>query len=239
MNSLENNIKDCIANELEKGIIEKVISNQLEKCIESSIKDMFGWGGEIKKAIESKIKSVMIPYLENYDYSEYILKLDTVLVEILKNTTNDNKRILENFKDLMNFEEAPKEIKITDIFDKWNEYCESQIDKDEIGFDCDGGYINTRFYIEDVSNSWSSFKTYMVVFECEEDENLKFEFSIDSFKPENDSKFNSNYKNVLDLNTLKWLNDFEIFMLKISKGYKNIIVDSFEESEEVFIEYEL
>ncbi len=43
MNNLENSIKDCIAKEIEKGIIEKVIAEQLEKCIEKSISDMFSW----------------------------------------------------------------------------------------------------------------------------------------------------------------------------------------------------
>ncbi|WP_434793128.1 hypothetical protein TPDSL_23190 [Terrisporobacter petrolearius] len=236
MSNLENNIKDCIANELEKGIIEKVISNQLEKCIESSIKDMFGWGGEIKNVIESKIKSVMIPYIEKYDYSQYITKLDSVLVDVLKNTALDNKKLLENFKNLMTSEDIPKVIKLTDIFDKWNEYCKKEIDKNDIEMDYDGGYINTRFTVEDVSNDWSIYKTYMVVFECEEDEDLKLEFSIQAYEPKEDTGFTSNYKNVGDLRNLRHLNDFEILMMRISKGYKNIIVDSFEESEEVFVE---
>lgn len=236
MSNLENNIKDCIANELEKGVIEKVIAQQLEKCIEKSISDMFSWGGEIKDVIESKIKSVMIPYIEKYDYSQYITKLDSVLVDVLKNTALDNKKLLENFKNLMTSEDIPKVIKLTDIFDKWNEYCKKEIDKNDIEMDYDGGYINTRFTVEDVSNDWSIYKTYMVVFECEEDEDLKLEFSIQAYEPKEDTGFTSNYKNVGDLRNLRHLNDFEILMMRISEGYKNIIVDSFEESEEVFVE---
>lgn len=236
MSNLENNIKDCIANELEKGVIEKVIAQQLEKCIEKSISDMFSWGGEIKNVIESKIKSVMIPYIEKYDYSQYITKLDSVLVDVLKNTALDNKQLLENFKNLMTSEDIPKVIKLTDIFDKWNEYCKKEIDKNDIEMDYDGGYINTRFTVEDVSNDWSIYKTYMVVFECEEDEDLKLEFSIQAYEPKEDTGFTSNYKNVGDLRNLRNLNDFEILMMRISEGYKNIVVDSFEESEEVFIE---
>ena len=236
MSNLENNIKDCIANELEKGVIEKVIAQQLEKCIEKSISDMFSWGGEIKDVIESKIKSVMIPYIEKYDYSQYITKLDSVLVDVLKNTALDNKKLLENFKNLMTSEDIPKVIKLTDIFDKWNEYCKKEIDKNDIEMDYDGGYINTRFTVEDVSNDWSIYKTYMVIFECEEDEDLKLEFSIQAYEPKEDTGFTSNYKNVGDLRNLRHLNDFEILMMRISEGYKNIIVDSFEESEEVFVE---
>ncbi|UEL47551.1 hypothetical protein [Terrisporobacter hibernicus] len=236
MSNLENNIKDCIANELEKGVIEKVIAQQLEKCIEKSISDMFSWGGDVKKVVEEKIKSVMVPYLESYDYSKYITKLDSVLVDVLKNTALDNKRLLENFKNLMTSEDIPKVIKLTDIFDKWNEYCKKEIDKNDIEMDYDGGYINTRFTVEDVSNDWSIYKTYMVVFECEEDEDIKLEFSIQAYEPKEDTGFTSNYKNVGDLRNLRHLNDFEILMMRISKGYKNIIVDSFEESEEVFVE---
>lgn len=235
MSNLENNIKDCISKELEKGIIEKVIAEQLEKCIEKSISDMFGWGGEVKKVVEEKVKSVMIPYLENYDYSEYIVKLDSVLVDVLKSSTLENRRLLENFQGLMKSEDI-KEIKLTDIFEKWNEYCGENVDRDNIEMDFEGGYITTRFDVEEVSSSWSSWKTYMVTFECEEDENLKFEFTIQAYKQSKNGKYTSDYKNVSSIRSLRYLNDFEILMMRISEGYENIVVDSFGKSEDVFIE---
>lgn len=238
MNNLENNIKDCISKELERGIIEKVISEQLENCIKESIKDMFKWNGCVKETIEEKIKSTIVPYLESYDYSEYIIKLDSVLVDILKNTALPNKEILENFKRLMASEEI-KEIKITDIFEKWNEYCKKNINRDKLDMDYEGCYINTSFNVEEVSNGWSNYKTYMVTFECEEDEELKFEFSIQAWKPDkNDDEYTSNYTKTTDLRSLRYLNDFEIFMIRVSEGYKNIVIDSFGDSEEIFIEYE-
>lgn len=237
MNNLENNIKDCISKELEKGIIEKVISEQLESCIRESIKAMFKWDGCIKKTLEEKIKSVMVPYLDGYDYSDYITKLDSVLVDILKNTALPNKEILENFKTLMASEEI-EEIRITDIFAKWNEYCEKNIDKDKLDIDYEGGYINTSFNLDEVSNSWSDYKTYMVTFECDEDEKLKFEFSIQTWRPMDNSKYTSNYDKPCDLKSLKHLDDFEIFMIRVSEGYKNIVIDSFGDSEDIFIEYE-
>jgi uncharacterized protein Yka (UPF0111/DUF47 family) len=103
--NLENSIKDSIAKELEKGIVEKVIAAKLEECITTSLKDKFSWSGEVRKVIDNKVKSVMIPYLENYDYSQYITKLDSVLVDVLKNTALENKKLLENFKELMTSEE--------------------------------------------------------------------------------------------------------------------------------------
>lgn len=238
MNNLENSIKDCITKEIEKGIIEKVIAEQLEKCIEKSISDMFSWSGDVKKVVEEKVKSVMIPYLENYDYSQYITKLDSVLVDVLKSSALDNKKMLENFKELMTSEDIKGAIKLSDIFKQWTEHCKETIDKDNIDMDYEGGYITTSFEVEEVSNSWSSYKTYMVAFECEEDEELKFEFSIQAWKPTADSKYTSNYKNSCDLRSLRYLNDFEILMMRISEGYENIILDSEGDSEDTFIEYE-
>lgn len=238
MNNLENNIKDCIEKELEKGIIEKVIAEQLENCIEKSISDMFGWSGEIKKVVEGKVKSVMIPYLENYDYSKYIVKLDNVLVDVLKSSTLENKKLLENFKALMTSEDGTRDIKITDIFDKWTDYCKTKVDREKLDFDCDGAYVTTSFYVEEASETWSSYKTYMVRFECEEDEDLKFEFSMNAWKPNKDSKFTSTYMKIADIRGLRHLNDFEILMMRVSEGYENIILDSDGDSEDTVIEYE-
>lgn len=238
MNNLENSIKDCITKEIEKGVIERVIAEQLEKCIEKSISDMFSWGGDVKKVVEEKVKSVMIPYLESYDYSQYIIKLDSVLTDVLKNSTLENRNLLENFKELMTSEDVPRELKISDIFSKWNEYCKDEVDKNELDFDCDGAYITTSFDVEEVSETWSSYKTFMVRFECEEDEELKFEFSIHAWKPKEDSKYTSQYMKTTDLRSLRYLNDFEILIMRISEGYENIILDSYGDSEEIFIEYE-
>lgn len=232
-NNLENSIKDCIAKELEKGVVEKVISNELEGCIKTALKDMFGYYGDVTKVIEEKVKSVMIPYIENYDYSKYITKLDSVLVDVLKSTSLENKNIVENFGKLMTNSEIPKEIKLSEIFKAWSKYCVENVDKDDM--DYDEAYINTSFSVEDVSNDWSDYKTLMVTFECEEDNDLKFEFSIDAWTKYDGEKYSSNYKKPCDLRTLRDLNDFEILLMRISEGYKNIIVDKKYDSDEIFV----
>lgn len=236
MNNLENSIKDCISKELEKGIIEKVIAGQLEKCIEKSISDMFSWSGDIKKVIEEKVKSVMIPYLENYDYSEYITKLDYVLVEVLKSSALENKKLINNFTELMT--ESPKEIKMSEILKAWSEYCEKEIDKDKIEMDYEGVYLTTSFDTEKINNSWSSYDRYLVTFECEEDEELKCECEIECWKESRNEKYTLRYKGPRDINSLRYLNEFEVFLMKISQGYDNVILDVESDTEEIFIEYQ-
>ena len=139
MSNLENSIKDCITNELEKGIIEKVITEKLEDCIKSSLKDLFSWNGAIKKVVEEKVEGVIVPYLESYDYSKYIMKLDYVLTDILKTTTFEHKEILENFKELMSIDTNIKSIKVSKIFNKWCEYVASNVKTDDLEVDYDDG----------------------------------------------------------------------------------------------------
>lgn len=236
--NLENSIKDVITKKLEDGTVEKLVSEQLEKGVVNALNSLFRSYGDVTKVIEEKVKCVMVPYLENYDYSKYITKLDSVLVDVLKNSALDNKKLLENFKTLMVGESIPEEIKMSDIFKKWCEYCENNVDKSELDLDYEGGYINVSFSIEDVSNDWSNYKTLMVTFECEEDEDLRFEFSIQTWRKNENEKYSSNYKRPCELNSLRHLNDFEMLLLQVSQGYENIVLDSDGDSDEIFIEYE-
>lgn len=235
MSNLENSIKDCISNEIEKGIIEKVIAEQLEKCIEKSVSDMFSWGGEVKKVVEEKIKSVMIPYLENYDYSKYIVKLDSVLTDVLKATSLENKTILTNFKELTT--EIPNEIKMSDILEAWAKHCEENVDKDKLDMDYEGGYVTVTLETEDVSSSWSDFQRIMVRLECEEDEELKCEFEISKWRNHRE-RFGMHNKSLNEISSLINLSEFDVFLLKVSQGYENIILDIEDDSVEKFIEYE-
>lgn len=236
--NLENSIKDVITKKLEDGTVEKLVSEQLEKGVVNALNSLFRSYGDVTKVIEEKVKCVMVPYLENYDYSKYITKLDSVLVDVLKNSALDNKKLLENFKTLMVGESIPEEIKMSDIFKKWCKYCENNVDKSELDLDYEGGYINVSFSIEDVSNDWSNYKTLMVTFECEEDEDLRFEFSIQTWRKNKNEKYSSNYKRPCELNSLRHLNDFDMLLLQVSQGYENIVLDSDGDSDEIFIEYE-
>ena len=55
-------------------------------------------------------EQILVPFIESYDMSGYIVKLDTLLAEMVnKSVLIDNKNLLENFKFMM---EEPQE---TDI----------------------------------------------------------------------------------------------------------------------------
>ena len=107
--------------------VKEIVKDKFKKMIERAVEDAFKWG-DAEKAIKRKVTEVMVPYIEKYDFSEYLPKLDSVLTEIVNSDAcMGNKTILENFRDLM-IEPEQKEIKVTDLFKIWKKRCEKEID---------------------------------------------------------------------------------------------------------------
>lgn len=235
--NLENSIKDCIANKLEDGTVEKLVSEQLEKGVINALDNLFRSYGDVTKVIEEKVKSVMIPYLESYDYSQYLAKLDSVLVEVLKNSALDNKKLLENFKDLMTNEEMSRSIKMSDIFKEWKKYASKEVDTSELEEDCgEYEYLEVRMSCEDISSSWSDYEKYIVVFECEQDEKLNFDFEISRWKKSNNKTYDLHYYDTHNLESLRYLKSFEIYMMKVKQAFCGIELDIESDSDEVEVE---
>ena len=100
--------------------------------------EAFRWG-DAERAIKNKITEVMVPYIEKYDFTEFLPKLDTVLTEIVNSDgCMAEKKILENFKELM-LEPEQKEIKVTDLFKAWIKQCNKDIDVDNLEICYDDG----------------------------------------------------------------------------------------------------
>ncbi len=180
MNNLENGIKSIIEKKLQEGIIEKLISENMESCIKNSLDHLFGSYGDITKLVEGKIKSVMVKRLESYDYNEYIVKIDKVLTEIIKDISIDNKKLLENFSELIVDKDIPDKITISEIFEKYQDYVSKNIDTYnlEVCNNDDISYENievTYEAIEEKSRSWSSRKHMTVLFVCKKDKDMNVE----------------------------------------------------------------
>lgn len=95
--------------------VKEIVKDKFKKMMEKAVEDAFRWG-DAEKAIKSKVTEVMVPYIEEYDFSEYLPKLDSVLTEIVNSDAcMANKTILENFRDLM-IEPEQKEIKVETFY---------------------------------------------------------------------------------------------------------------------------
>lgn len=242
--NLEESIKDMIGKKLVDGTIEGLIEKQFTKGMEGVLSDLFSYG-DVTKVIKDKIKSVMIPFLENYDYSKYIVKLDNVLVDVLKNTALDNKKLLENFKDLMTNEDKLEEITVTDLFEQWTKYISKNVDTSELEIDYDDGvsyeYLDARFeveYKEERSWSSSSFEYATLVFECEQDEKMNFEIGLSRWKEDKKKSWSIRYDANHDLPSLRHLNKFEILLMKLNQNYTKLIIDKDYDNDEVEVEAE-
>ncbi|MBT9286622.1 hypothetical protein KM038_15150 [Bacillus velezensis] len=227
--NLETNIKDVIAKQMEEGIVEKIVAEQLEKGISKALEHLFSSYGDVTEIIKSKLKSVIVPYLENYDYSDYITKLDHVLVGVLQNTTIENRNLLNNFKGLMSGE-TEKTIKLSDLFAKWMNYVAKNVETDDLEVEFDDGpeYVAVEVSVNVERNedrSWSSFEHATILFECDHDEEMNFEIPISFYKNGTDKEWDLRYNSVHDLKSLRHLNEFEILLMRLSQNGVGIILD--------------
>ena len=211
--------------------VTAIVKEKFMKALGSAIEDAFRWG-DAKHAIENKVKEVMVPYIEQYDFSEYLPKLDSVLTEIVNSDfCIGNKKILENFEKLM-LEPEQKEIKLTDLFKAWVKQCEKDIDTDGLDIDYDDGvsyqYVDCemRFELED-KPSWSSCQRAVITFENEHDEKLNIEIPVSKWIWNNGKEEQytlSVYKDLM-ISSLRGLSEFDVLLLRLSRAGTAIIID--------------
>jgi len=233
--SIENSIKDVITAKIDEGIIEKLVAENLEKGINKSLENLLGSYGDVTKIIEKKIKEVMSKQLEAFDYSEYVTKLDYVLIEILKNTSLDHKKILENFKVLMVNQEFPKMVKVSDIFEQFKKYVAKDVDTSELEVNTDDTpcyeYVSVTMEVEhEDKRPWSDFQNVNIVFKCEKDEKLNFEIRLSKFQ-----SFSWHLHVNIDssIKSLRNLDEFKIYLLKLSQSGASIEIDTEDMEDEV------
>ena len=67
-----------ITNEvLQDGTVDQIIREKVTDGIKGAISDSFGYG-KLRNAIKERVEQVLVPFIEKYDMSDYIVKLDTV-----------------------------------------------------------------------------------------------------------------------------------------------------------------
>lgn len=203
MSTFEERIAKAVADKLNDGTVEELVSDAVTKALKSSIEDQFTWKGEARKVIDEKVKEVMAPAIERVSLDDYVVKLDAVLAEII-NSTNlvDNKEILGNFKSLMT--EPDKDvISLKEVFEKYKEYVSKNVDTSELEICTDDGpaYQNVTAEVTvDISNRIFGGRFCDLVFKCEEDEKLTKEIHMYESKS---NRFSiTRLKSELDINSL-------------------------------------
>jgi len=233
--SIENAIKDVITEKLNDGTIEKIVGEKFEESIKAAVKGLFEWNGTCKKLVEEKIEEAMIPVIQKHDFSKYVTKLDAVMVDVIKAVAEDNNKLLDNFKDLMNTTEVPKQIKASDLFDEWIKYVEENVDTDglKVEFD-DRPYYEYVEVVAEASEleqpSWSSYSRAAIHFSCKHDESMNQEIHLKKWREDG---WEIERNTMADIQSLRYISGFELYLIKLAQAGTKIDLDITYEREDV------
>ena len=244
MANFDEEIKRITDEIIQDGTVEKIIKEKITKGFESAIDSAFSFG-KLRDAIRKRTDEVLVPLIESYDMSEYIVKLDTVLTEIVNSTAlTDNKRILANFKNLMT-EPDMKTITVSELFKEYKKFVAKEMDTDGRDVQIDDGVyyepMEVNFeVIEEEDRSWSYFDRAILelsVDEEEQQEELNRTIRLDHYKNGKEgwdiiSEFNP------QITSLRYLDDFDIFLLKLQRANVKLIVDKKSDWDSVISENE-
>ena len=181
--------------------------------------------------IDEKVKEVIVPVIERHDFNQYIVKLDSILTEIINNTTlSDSQKILENFKELMKEPEI-RVIKLSDIFKKYCEYVAHDVDTDNLEAYCEDGEpyydpVTANMEVEHKDRWISSSEYCRVKFSCEEDKELNKELRL--YRSRDDRNWTISYVMDIfcDINSLRNLSDFDIFLMTLRRAFVDVELDT-------------
>ena len=235
--NLEERITNAVMEKLNDGTVEQIVKDSVENAIKKSLEDTFSWSGAGKKMIDEKVKEVIVPVIERHDFNQYIVKLDSVLTEIINQTSlAENEKILENFKALM-IEPDMKVIKLSDIFKKYCEYVAHDIDTTELEACCDDSepyyeHVTAEMAVEHEERWLSLSEWCRVKFWCDADKELSMELRL--YRNKTDRNWNISYEmnTFCDINSLRNLSRFDIFLMTLKRGFVDIEIDTESEYED-------
>ena len=244
MANFDEDIKRITDEILQDGTVDKIIREKATKGFESAIESSFSYG-KLRDAVRKRIDEILVPFIEGYDMKKYIVKLDTVLSEIVNSTALvENKKLLENFKNLMT-EPDMKTITATEIFEQYKLYVAKEMDTDGRDVQVDDGVyyapMEVNFeVVEEEDHSWSRFDRATLELSVDEEEQqvkLNRTIRLDHYKNEKEgwdiiSEFNPPIK------SLRYLDDFDIFLLKLQRANVKVIVDKESDWDSVISENE-
>ena len=236
MGIIENVIIDAVKESLESGMIERIIREKVQKALEESINDAFRWGSnDARKALDTKINEILVPAIEQRDFSQFIPKLDTILTDICNQTAlMDNKKILENFRYLM-VEPQGDTINLSDVFKQYKDFVAANISTygREVNTEETPHYedVNVRIEVEKDENRTYSYKEsyvlhFSVVDEDEEDEEaLNRDITVWRMKNSRIEGYELDYGVAPEVKGLRYMDKFEVFLLRLVRASIRVLID--------------
>lgn len=244
MTNFDEDIKKITDEILQDGTVDKIIRENIIKGFELAIERSFSYG-KLSDAIRKKTDEGLVPFIEKYDMNNYIVKLDTVLSEIVNSTALvENKKILENFKNLM-IEPEKKTITVSELFKQYKLYVAKEMDTDgrDVQIEDTVYYepMEVSFEIKkEQDRSWSCFDRAVLEFgvtEEEQQENLNRTIRLNHYKNGAEG-----WDIIAEINpeitSLRYLDDFDILLIKLQRGMVKLIIDEESDWDNVISENE-
>ena len=159
METLEEKIRNKVSETLNSGAIEELVGKCVEKCISDALGDIFSYRGQGYGLVKEKLNEAIVPAIELFDFGRYVIKLDSVLTDIVNHTNLiDNKKILENFSELMKSPQS-NEVKLSEIFKQYCRYVAEKVDTGDLEACCDDGevfyeHVSARMEVDHEDKRW-------------------------------------------------------------------------------------
>lgn len=233
MTNFDEDIKRITGEIMQDGTIEKILREKVENGFLEAVNSAFRWG-KLKDAIENRVKEILVPYVESYDMSAYIIKLDTVLTDIVNQTSlQDNAKILENFQKLM-IEPGIEFVTLKDIFKEYQKYVSKNMETSGRTVEYDGEpYYEpigvTAEIVKEDERPWSSFEhavLELAVNEENQQEELNFSIRLSRWKSVYEKKgYDIDYNVAPSIRGMRRLDDFEIYILRLARAGVRLLDD--------------
>lgn len=241
--SIDGLVQEVLEKKLSDGSFEKIIGDKIDEAIGSTVKDALSWNSPIYKQVKDRIGELMCRSLERSNFDDYTCKLTEVFNTALKNTNLFNyKTVLNNLNELLDGTKDityGQEVKLEDIFERYNKFIENYYaDKrylfDSSDIDDDGeseyGYASlfTMINIEQVSMSYSVYEDYKITMTCSRNEyepDTTIEFKLR--KDRKNDCYSLSMETDWRLSDIANVNELQIYLLKLKQNWAKVTADSY------------
>lgn len=251
-------MKDIINRVYEKkltdGTIERIVSEHFDKMISDICQNQMSWNGEAKKAVEERLKPIMLQAIERSDLSDLVTKITTVINAGIKGSSLEGfERLTSGIRNLFGSNQLiekyknRKSVKVSEIFEEYCEfvakaYNDYDFEDNEVSYD-DGkaAYIDCSMSVEDDTQNYFFRKNGYIVeltnekSDDEKSTDIKFRlaWNYDNTSLKAESDFRS-----LSISDLRFMPPFLLFLSWLEGEYINIELDEREDSESAYVALE-
>lgn len=213
---------------LNSGEVEQVMRDKIKSGIEDAIDSAFRWG-DLKEAIEERVNETMVPFIKEYDFGKYLVKLDVMLQEIIDQTgMQANKEILQSFQRLMSIPDE-KEISLEKLFEEYCKHVSDACDTDdlEVDLDDDPTYESIETHAEIIPcerRGYAHICDYAILnFWAEGQEDLSYSVMLRRYGEK--YPWEISYDANPYLKELPSINEFEILLIAMTRCRANLIYE--------------